>query len=99
MPVRSPVSDDKESLDIWKRFFPDTIVFSDLSLKNSSSLGNHNVSKDQLAVSKDEMNVDMLVDFFTLGSCNRILTTFKDSRFFQEASRLGPFIDTIFGNE
>jgi hypothetical protein len=93
------VSDDKESLEIWKRFFPNTIIFSKLSIENTSVKGNHNASKDELSVSKDTMNVDMLIDFFTLGSCQRILSTFRDSRFAVESRVIGPHIKTILGNE
>jgi hypothetical protein len=93
------VSDDKESLTIWKRFFPDTTIFSQVSLDNSSSKGNHMVKKEDLKISKDEMNVDMLVDFFTLASCQRILSTFRDSRYAREAQRLSPFVKKILRNE
>ena len=89
------VSDDKNSEEIWKRFFPQTISLSDLSLKVSNQKGNHNVSSDELGVSKDLMNVDMLVDLFTLASCERVLTTYKDSRFAAVASRLHPHINTM----
>ena len=43
------------------------------------------------------MNVDMLVDFFTLSSCDPIFTTCKDSRFAHEARRLHPFVNMILG--
>ena len=89
------VSDDKECLDMWKRFYPDTIVASELSLTTSSLKGNHNLNKDTLTVTKDEMNVDMLVDFFTLASCSRIFSTFKTGRFFREAQRLSPVMNKI----
>ena len=70
---------------------------SDLSLQQNSLAGNHNLSKESLKVSKDEMNVDMLVDFFTLASCDPIFTTCKDSRFAHEARRLHPFVNMIIG--
>lgn len=89
------VSDDKECLDVWKRFYPQTIVASELSLTQGSTKGNHNLAKDALTVSKDEMNVDMLVDFFTLASCSMIFSTFKTGRFFREAQRLSPFVNKI----
>lgn len=91
------VSDDKENAEIWKRFFPQSILVSDLSLQQNSLAGNHNLSKDSLKASKDEMNVDMLVDFFTLASCDPIFTTCKDSRFAHEARRLHPFVNMILG--
>jgi len=93
------VSDDKESLEIWKRFFPNTTIFSKLSLDNTSNKGNHHIKKEDLKVSKDEMNVDMLIDFFTLASCQRILSTFRDSRFAREAQKTSPYIKLILGNE
>ena len=92
------VSDDKESLEIWKRFFPQTIIFSQLSLENTSNKGNHHIKKEDLKVSKDAMNVDMLIDFFTLASCERILSTFRDSRFAREAQRTSPYIKLILGS-
>jgi hypothetical protein len=91
------VSDDKESIAIWKRFFPDSFIVSELSLQQNTAKGNHNVSKDELNASKDEMNVDALVDFFTLALTERIFTTCKDSRFSHEARRLGPVSRKILG--
>lgn len=91
------VSDDKNSFDIWKRFYPQCVLLSSLSLEQSSVKGNHNTKAEDLKASKDEMNVDMLVDFFTLSSCERVLTTYKDSRFAREAIRLHPFVNTICG--
>lgn len=92
------VSDDRESMKIWKNFFPQSILLSELSLEQSSMKGNHNLSKEELKVSKDELNVDLLVDFFTLALTSRIVATNKDSRFSQEASRLHSVINTIMGH-
>ena len=92
------VSDDKKGLEIWKRFFPQTVVLSDLSVRNTNNKGNHNAKPEELFVTKDEMNIDMLIDFFTLASCKGILTTYKDSRFAQEARRLSPHVKRILGN-
>lgn len=89
------VSDDKECLAVWKRFYPNTIVASELSISQSSLKGNHNLTKDSLSVSKYEMNVDMLTDFFTLASCSQIFSTFKTGRFFREAQRLSPHVNKI----
>lgn len=90
------VSDDKDCLAVWKRFYPDTIVASELSITQASLKGNHNLAKDALNVSKYEMNVDMLTDFFTLASCSQIFSTFKSGRFFQEARRLTPHVSKMF---
>lgn len=89
------VTDDKDCLALWKRFYPQTIVASELSISQSSLKGNHNLSKNDLSVSKYEMNVDMLTDFFTLASCSRIFSTFKTGRFFREAQRLSPHVNKI----
>ena len=92
------VSDDKESLAMWKRFYPDTVVASEMVMSQNSLKGNHNLEKESLIVSKYEMNVDMLTDFFTLASCSRIFSTFKTGRFFQEAQRLSPHVSKIFSS-
>lgn len=96
-PKMTVVSDDKENALIWKRFFPESFLVSELSLQQNSLAGNHNLSKDALQTSKDEMNVDMITDFFTLASCYPIYTTCKDSRFAHEARRLHPFVNMILG--
>lgn len=91
------VSDDKENVELWKNYYPDSFVASELSIQQTSTLGNHNLSKETLKFTKDQMNVDMLADFFTLALTERIFTTCKDSRFTQEAQRLHPYINQIIG--
>lgn len=89
------VGDDKQNVELWKRFYPQSIVLSELSLQQSSKQGNHNVDKTNLTFTKDELNVDMLVDFFTLAYSERVFSTSKDSRFANEAIRLHPYIDMM----
>ena len=89
------VSDDNISLQIWKNYFPQTVILSKLSLQNSNAKGNHNASKEDIQNSKEELNIDMLIDFFTLSLCEGVLSTYKDSRFMQEARRLHPVIRQI----
>jgi len=96
-PKMTVVSDDKENSEIWKRYYPDSFLASELSIQQESTAGNHNLSKDKLKFTKDEMNVDALTDFFTLALTQRIYTTCKDSRFTQEARRLQPFVKRILG--
>ena len=91
------VSDDRESMDIWRRFYPHTTLITKYTLNHSHKKGVHNLSKEEVE-SKDLLNVDMLCDFFTLASCNNIITTFGDSRFAREAIRLSPYIKRIIGN-
>lgn len=89
------VSDDTESMKIWKNYFPQSVLLSELSLQQSSMKGNHNLSKEELKISKDELNVDLLVDFFTLALTSRIVATNRDSRFSQEAGRLHAVIRSM----
>ena len=91
------VSDDKENLEIWKRYYPDSFVASELSVQQNSTAGNHNLDKDKLNFTKDEMNVDLLADFFTLALTQRVYSTCKDSRFTKEAQRLHPYVKSILG--
>jgi hypothetical protein len=87
------VSDDKENAEIWKRFYPQSYLVS--QFVTDSHKGVHNMSKNELSVTKDQLNVDMLIDFFVLSKCEMIFSTVRDSRYAQEARRLHPFINTI----
>jgi hypothetical protein len=89
------VSDDRDNLQIWKNYYPQTYVVSELGIQTQVRDGNHHLSKDQLSTSKDLINVDLLTDFFILALCRMIFSTVKDSRFGQEARRLHPHINTI----
>jgi len=92
------VSDDAGSIEVWKRFYPMSTVFSKLSLKNTTKGGVHTAKAEDLVSSKNDLNIEMLTDFFTLGLCERVMSTCKDSRFANEAQRLHPNIKTILGN-
>jgi hypothetical protein len=83
------VSDDTEYIDIWKARFPDSPIITNLT-SSTGRLGRHMVTS-----CKDETNVELLIDFFTLMSCSRIYSTSPDSRFAQEAQRLSPYVDRI----
>lgn len=94
------VSDDKENMTVWKNFYPNTYVVSELGIQTNVLDGNHYLNKDKLSTSKDMLNVDLLTDFFILSMCGMIFSTVKDSRFGQEARRLHPYINTIlYGNK
>jgi len=83
------VSDDQEFSQMWKANFKFPLL---TELIPGSSQGNHQISSTSLNVSKHDLNLDMLTDFFTLALCKGILSTSKDSRFAQEAQRLSPLI-------
>jgi len=87
------VSDDNEHTKIWKNYYPNSYVVSNFNTETRK--GNHNLSKEELSVSKDQLNTEMLIDFFVLCKCERIFTTIKDSRYAQEARRLHQVVDKI----
>jgi len=89
------VGDDAYSIELWKRFYPNTHVFTTLAQSNTTNKGNHLATKDELKHTKYELTVEFLVDFFTLALCERVISTFKDSRFAQEARRLHPVVKQI----
>lgn len=92
------VSDDKEMSQIWKNYYPQSYLVSDLSFQTSIA-GNHNLLKDGLlGKTKDILNVEMLTDFFILASVNTIYPTVKSSRFYHEAYRLHPHVSKILSS-
>lgn len=91
------VSDDRDCFDLWKRYFPQSVLASDISLDVNSKKGTHNASKDELTISKDQLNVASLADFFILALSMHIYSTHRDSRFAREAQRLHPHARTILG--
>ena len=91
------VSDDNESIKIWKNLNRDSIILSSLSLQNSYKGALHEISSEKLQISKNDLNIDMLIDFFTLCSCEQVFTTYKDSRFAAESKRLHPHVNEILG--
>lgn len=88
------LSDDPEYIAIWRSRYREFPVLTEVG-NLGGNVGVHNKSKEELAISKDKLNVDLLTDFFTLASCRDVLSTSKDSRFAQEATRLNKFTDRI----
>jgi hypothetical protein len=84
------VSDDKEYIDMWKDRFPEFPIITSVT-ESSGRTGKHLIEGE----SKDENNIDLLIDFFTLASCQRIFSTSPDSRFAKEASRLSKYVHQI----
>lgn len=87
------VSDDKENAQIWKNFYSQSYLVSTPSI--DSRKGSHNLTKAELSISKDQLNVQMLIDFFVLSKCEMIFSTINGSRYAQEARRLHPVVDHI----
>jgi len=88
------VSDDTEFVSIWKARYTSMPVLTEVDNLGGSE-GTHTKSKESLTVSKDTLNVNLLVDFLTLASCRSVLSTSKDSRFAQESRRLSKHVNTI----
>jgi hypothetical protein len=86
------VSDDPDYIKLWKSRYPN---FEILSSGTKSSKATHLLTKDELVETKDEMNINLLIDFFTLASCKKVFSTNLDSRFALEAQRTKPYINRI----
>jgi hypothetical protein len=80
------VSDDPDYIQAWKSRYSYPVLTEVGCLGGRE--GVHNKKAEQLSVSKDSLNIDSLIDFFTLAACKAIITTVPDSRFAQEATRL-----------
>jgi hypothetical protein len=91
------VSDDPVFIELWKARYSNFPVLTELGNLGGSE-GVHKKTKDQLTVSKDLLNVDLIVDFFTLASCQSIISTMKDSRFANESQKLRRSIDKILSH-
>jgi hypothetical protein len=88
------VGDDAKYISVWKARFKDFPVLSEVKFDGGNA-GVHLTAKDKLTVSKDLLNVDLLIDFFTLASCSRVISTTRDSRFANESHRLKHVLDKI----
>jgi len=89
------VSDDPEFIILWKNRYKFPVLTEVGSLGGTQ--GVHNQSAESIGVSKDSLNIDLLVDFCSLALCKGVISTAKDSRFAQEAQRLSPHIKRILG--
>jgi hypothetical protein len=88
------VSDDTEFVRLWKAKFKTFPILTDLKNLGGNE-GVHNKEKNSLEVSKDSLNVELLVDFFTLASCKAVISTSKDSRFANESMKFHHYLPAI----
>ena len=88
------VSDDEDYINMAKQRYPTFPILSTNTI-NLGKTGTHTLSKDSLGITKDEMNVNLLIDFFTLASCQKVFSTILDSRFANESTRAHQFIKRI----
>lgn len=87
------VSDDPFFCQIWKARYSFPLLTEVGNLGGNE--GVHKKAPGTFSVSKDDLNVSTLVDFFTLASCASIMSTSNDSRFAQEAQRLSKHLVMI----
>jgi hypothetical protein len=88
------VTDDVEFTALWKARYPNFIILT--NNKSISKKAVHLMSKDELQITKDEANVNLLIDLFTLSHCKRIISTHSDSRFTAIAKQFSPYISQLF---
>lgn len=75
------VSDDQEFINLWKQFDNSSILTNKLpSVKGPIHLIN-------CEYTKDDLNIQLIIDFITLSLCKRIFSTSEDSRFALCASK------------
>jgi uncharacterized LabA/DUF88 family protein len=88
------VSDDEEFVKLWMKRDKDSQILSSFVPK-TSSIGLHQIDSSALTITKDQMNVNMLIDFFTLASCKQVFSSSNDSRFARLSEQLKPYIYEI----
>jgi hypothetical protein len=88
------ISDDKDYIKFAKERYKEFPVLSTNTI-NLGGKGTHALTKDTLEITKHEMNINLLIDFFTLASCEKVFSTILDSRFANESQRVRPFINRI----
>jgi hypothetical protein len=87
------LSDDVEYVNLWKRRDNTSPILS--KLYDSGSKGLHYSNPEDLGTTKEEMNIQLLIDLFTMASCKQIFSTSQDSRFCKMAQRLKPLLGSI----
>ena len=78
------VSDDQEFIRLWKQFDNSPA----LSKKLPKSGPIHTTSCEY---SKDELNIQLIIDFITLSMCKKVFSTSEDSRFAKCAEKARSF--------
>jgi hypothetical protein len=86
------LSDDPEYVSLWKRRDKSPVLSE---LFDTGTKGLHYSTPEDLGTTKEQLNIQLLIDFFTMASCKQIFTTCLDSRFAKLAGRLNPCIRTI----
>ena len=83
------ITDDPELARYWSARDKSPILSSLIDTKGQPL---HMLATDN----KDEMNVNLLIDFFTMACCKQIFSTSLDSRFARMAGHLHPYLSLMF---
>jgi hypothetical protein len=86
------ITDDAEYAKLWKARDKSPILSK---LYDVGSTGLHYSKPEDLGTTKQELNIQLLIDFFTMASSKQIFSTSMDSRFALMAGRLKPLIGNI----
>jgi hypothetical protein len=83
------ITDDPHLASFWSARDKSPILSTLIDTKGAAL---HTLETDN----KDEMNVNLLIDFFTMASCKQIFSTTHDSRFARMAENLHPYLSLMF---
>jgi len=86
------LSDDIHLIKMWKARDKSPVLSN---VQDTQGKGLHLSSPEKIGTTKDQLNLELLIDFFTMASCKQIFSTSMDSRFAQMAQRLHPVISLI----
>jgi hypothetical protein len=67
------ISDDQEFVNLWITRDKKSPILS--TIIDSKGKGLHYASPETLGISKDQQNVNLLIDFFTMASCKQVFST------------------------
>jgi hypothetical protein len=87
------LTDDPEYARLWKSRDKASPILS--KLYDTGTTGLHYSKPEDLGTTKQELNIQLLIDLFTMASCKQIFSTSMDSRFAQMAGRLKPLLGSI----
>jgi len=87
------MSDDIEYVKLWKARDKVSPILSKLYDTNNQGL--HTIDPKDIGTTKEMLNIELLIDFFSMASCKQIFTTSLDSRYSIMAKNLKPFLNSI----
>lgn len=80
------LTDDADYAKLWRARDSVSPILS--KLYNVGTTGLHYSKPEDIGTTKEELNIQLLIDFFTMASCKQIFSTSMDSRFAKMAGNL-----------